>query len=289
MFQRTYPRKRIAWVDMEQTFDQEWAETLGLDMDRVWFYTPATAEDVSDATKKFVHSGLCSLVVLDSVGGMISRIEMEKNADEDTVGLVPKIVTRMVKACAPAATQNGTTLHVINQVRSQIGGFGADETTGGGWALKHITTVKMAVRAAGGEGTIHYAKVPGVQKEIPVGFKIAFRIQKNKMGPKGKVAEVWFHNVETKEFGPIGFDLPFEVFQISKRMRLLGSKGGGYYRMPDGTEVRGEPAAIQHLRDHEGDVQALRVKILDQVKDQVHEEGDDGESDDPMGIAEVLA
>lgn len=291
-FQKAYPNKRVAWVDMEQTFDDDWAEALGLDFSKWWFYTPETAEDVADAVKQFVSSGLCSYVVLDSVGGMISRLEMEKDADEDTVGKVPKVVTRMVKAASPMAFANGTTVHVINQVRANIGGWGPDEDTGGGWALKHVTTQKRQIRRSGGEGSAHSVKVPGEEKPIPVGHKIAVRIQKNKQAPFGRVAELWLHNVETPQYGPVGIDQVQETFDFAKRFKLLGPKAtSGRYHFEDGSEegveVLGAPKALEYLRERPEVVSDLREKVLATLADQVTEEPAP-EVDDELGMAEMI-
>lgn len=291
-FQQAFPQRMIAWVDMEQTFDQEWAEKLGLDMSRVYFYTPETAEDVADAIKRFVNSGICSFVVLDSVGGMISRVEIEKEADEATVGKVPGIVTRMVKIASPAAARNETTVCVINQVRANIGGYGPDEDTGGGWALKHVTTMKIQVRKIGGAGTSREVKRPGSadDKKIPVGHKIAMRVQKNKMGPYGQVAEVWLHNVATRDFGPIGFDNVGDTFGFAKRLGLLGPRAkSGYYLLGE-EEVRGEPAAVEALRLRPDVVADLRTRILATREDLVNEEVDEtpAEEVDPLGMADMV-
>ncbi len=290
-FQRAFPAKRIAWVDMEQTFDYEWAEKLGLDTSKkkMWFYTPQSAEDVADAVKRFVMSGMVSYLVLDSVGGMISRMEMEKEADEATVGKVPGIVTRMVKTVSPMAYSNGTTVNVINQVRAQIGGYGADEGTGGGWALKHITTIKMKVRRAGGQGTEHTVKMPGHDQPMPVGHQIAVKVEKHKMAAKGGQALIWLHNVETSQFGPVGIDATREVFDFAKRFNLIGSGSGGNYEV-EGVKVKTGEAVVEYLREHPDVTEVLRGKVLATVAGQVVE--DDGppeeEDDDPMGIAEMV-
>lgn len=286
--QKAFPNKRIAWVDMEQTFDEDWAEALGLDMSKVWLYTPETAEDVADAVKRFVGSGMCSFVVLDSVGGMISRIEIEKEADEETVGKVPKIVTRMVKIASPIAFSNGTTVCVINQVRAKIGGYGPDEDTGGGWALKHVTTMKMQVRRSGGEGSSHAVKRPGDDKPVPVGHKIAIRVQKNKMGPYGQVAEVWLHNVPTEQYGPVGFDLVGEVFGFAKRLKMMGSGAGGNYEV-EGVKIKGgEPKVMEHLRQNPEVVESLRTKILATVRDRITDNVEEPEVEDELGMAEMV-
>ena len=290
-FQHAHPDRMIAWVDMEQTFDEDWAEALGLDMSRVYFYVPMTAEDVSDAVKRFVYSDICSLVVLDSVGGMISRIETEKEADEETVGKVPKIVTRMVKTAAPKAATNGTTLCVINQVRANIGGYGPDEDTGGGWALKHVTTMKLQVRKVGGAGTSREYKRPHDEKPIPVGHKIAVRVQKNKMGPYGQVAEIWLHNVPTPTFGPVGFDNVGDTFGFAKRFNLLGPKAKSGYYLFGTDEVRGEPAALDYLRLRPDLVEDLRKQVLATRADVVNEDIDESppeEADDALGMADMV-
>lgn len=288
-YQKKFPHKRVAWVDMEQTFDDKWAQQLGLDFDKWWFYTPETAEDVADAVKRFVRSGLCSYVVLDSVGGMITRMEIEKEADEATVGKVPQVVTRMVKIASPAAAANGTTLHVINQVRAQIGGYGPDEDTGGGWALKHVTTMKRQVRRVGGAGAVHEVKFPGDDRPVPVGHQMAVRIQKNKMGPSGRVANIWLHNVATEKFGPIGIDRIKEAFDFAKRFGFMGSKGGGYYQFGEGddmVEVRGEDAALEHLRQHPEVVEDLRQRVLATLADEVIEDVEEAPAD--LGMGEMV-
>lgn len=291
-FQTAFPDRMIAWVDMEQTFDQDWAESLGLDMSRVYFYTPQTAEDVADAVKRFVQSGICSFVVLDSVGGMISRVEIEKEADEATVGNVPKIVTRMVKIAAPEAALNETTVCVINQVRANIGGYGPDEDTGGGWALKHVTTMKLQVRKVGGAGTTREVKRPGSadDKKIPVGHRVAIRVQKNKMGPYGQVAEVWLHNVATADFGPIGFDNVGDTFGFAKRLRLLGDKATSGRYLIDGEIIVGEPKALEYLRLHPETVEALRQQVLSTREDLVNTEVDEtpAEEVDALGMADMV-
>lgn len=287
-YQKKYPDRYIAWVDMEQTFDWNWAITLGVDPSRLRLRTPENAEDTADLTKDFMESGLFSLVVLDSIGGMISRIEIEKDAGDATVGKVPQIVTRMVKICAPIAARNQTSVLVVNQVRAAIGGYGSPETTGGGWALKHVTSMKFHVKRAGGQGTRHTVKEYG--NDIPVGHQIAVRVQKNKMAAEGKVALMWFHHTPTEKYGPVGLDPIPEVFDFAKRYGLLGSKGGGYYDVL-GTEVRGEPEVIQYLRENPEKVESLRQQILDRSKGKMLDtEGQDqfGDEDDPYGMAEMV-
>lgn len=279
-YQRRFPDKRAAWIDMEQTFNWEWAIKNGVDPTRLWLVTPKNAEDTADAAKQFMESGLCSIVVLDSVGGMIARIEFEKGADDATVGLVPKIVTRMVKQCSPIGRSNGTTTMVINQVRANIGSYGPDEDTGGGWALKHVTVLKLRIR----RGETLKAKVG--DEDVPVGHEMVINVQKNKLAPWGRTARVWLFNTVTAKYkNLIGIDVVPETFTLAKRYGLLGTKGGGWYAMPSGEEVRGEEKAVEFLRQSPGDMETLRARILATHNDEigVSEEVEN----DEHGIAEM--
>ncbi len=261
-YQKKYPNKKVAWVDMEQTFDPKWAALLGVDVKAMWRPPVKTAEDTADATKRFVESGLCSLVVLDSIGGMISKMEFQKEADEATVALVAKIVTRMVKQCSPMAKSNGTTVFVVNQVRSQIGGYGPDEITAGGWALKHVTSIKLNVKRAGGV-VPHTIQIDG--KPVPVGHQMAVKCEKNKLAPFGQTAYIWLHNRATEQYGAVGVDVHAEVFDFAKRLKLMGTKAGGYYQFTvngEPVEVRGEPAARAIIKENPAVYDALRDECL---------------------------
>lgn len=275
--QKMFPDKMIGWVDMEQTFDSKWAELLGLDLKRVWRPSVKTAEDTADATMRFAQSGLCSVVVLDSIGGMIAKMEFQKEADEATVGLVAKIVTRCVKQCAPICKSNNSLLLVVNQVRADIGGYGDSLTTAGGWALKHVTTIRLNVK----RGERRTVTVNG--KPTQVGYQMKVKVEKNKVGPYGGLAEIWFHNRATPKYGPVGVDPVFEAAELAVRYSVLPSRPGGFYTLPDGVEIRGKDNVAPYLVEHPDLVAKIRALLLAKVSESITEEDDD----DPNGLSGV--
>lgn len=258
--QKTYPDQMVGIVDMEQTFDWAWAVNLGLDPERTMLHTPEDAEDTADAVKRFIYSGMFSLVTLDSVGGMISRAEMEKEAEDEVVAKVAKIVTRMVKIAAPAAHQNGTTVLVINQVRSIVGanGKGPDTHTSGGWALKHITTTKSQVR----RGERRTIKVRG--EDVPVGYQVNLRVEKNKVAPAGRKGSFWLANQATEKYGPVGVDTLTETVELAKEWGII--EGSTWLTLPNGERFQGIKKATEYLREHPDQVGDLRAKVLESVR-----------------------
>lgn len=255
--QRMYPDKACAWVDMEQTFDEGWAERLGVDLSRlILVENPHSAEDVADAYKRMVMSGLFSVAVLDSIGGMISRREFEKESDEEVVATVAKIVTRMVKQVAPMAKANGTCSLVINQVRSNIGGYGASESTGGGWALKHITSVKCAVR----RGESKSIRIDG--KEVPIGHEVNVRVQKNKLAPYGRVGSFWLYNTAT-DTNRVGVDPIPEIVDVGKKVGVI--EGSTWLTLPSGKQINGAVKTVDYLRSHPDEVEDISKRIMNSL------------------------
>lgn len=256
--QRVDPDRHVAWIDMEQTFDTTWAEKLGVDLSRLHLFTPLTAEEVSDAAREFMSSGFFSLVVLDSIGGMISRVEFEKEADEVTVGKVPNIVTRMVKQAAPLAFRNETTVMVINQVRAVIGGHGPTESTGGGWALKHVTSVKVHTR----KGEPVKGKLMG--NEVNIGHQVICRVEKNKVNGRLGRAQFLLISQPNSIYPTVGVDIVSESFDVAQKVGVLPRTS--WVVLPDDQKVNGRTKAVAYLQDHPETVQMLREAVIEYVR-----------------------
>lgn len=270
--QRKYPNKMCGWGDMEQTFDDQWATTLGVDLNRLWRPPVRTAEQLADTARRFIESGLCSMVVLDSVGAMISSQEFVKESDQTTVGIVAKIVTRAVKQASSIGASNGTTTMVVNQVRANIDGnkFSPSETEAGGWALKHITTMKLWVR----RGETLTVKHEG--KDLPVGHEVAIRVTKNKCAPYGNTCSFYIKNQPTETYGEPGVDIVQEAFEFGTKVGVIKQHGGWYNPNPDDPDfkINGGEKVVAWLRDQPALVEHIRERVLADVAGGIHEEKD---------------
>jgi recombination protein RecA len=261
--QRHDPGKMQGWIDMEQRYDANWATQLGVDTSRLYLAQPGHAEDVADIMKAMITSGLMNKVVLDSVGGMVSKDEMGKDAEEATVGQVPKIVTRMVKIAAVEASRHDVDTWIINQVRAKIGGYGADTTRGGGFALGHGTTHRMKVRRTGETLTIGKD-----DSAVQVGIEIAVKVEKNSVASPGRVARIMLINQATEKYGPVGIDLAFEAYTLGIRHNLF-EKAGNWITFADGVRTNGQPAAIEHMRANPGIITKVREIALRRIAHEI--------------------
>lgn len=264
--QKLFPEKMVGYIDMEQSLDAKWAKEHGVDLKKMYHYQPDNAEDVADAAEQMMMAesgrgkGLISVVIIDSVGGMISEAEWAKTATEDTVAEQARIVTRMVKKAAVTARRLGTTVIIVNQVRSNISKYGGDTTTGGGWALKHASTMKFKTRKVDSITEV----IDGESQEVAL--KIAVMVEKNKVAPARRSAELIIANQPSKISPTIGLVRTSDIVTLGKRFGLFD--GAGSWLILPGHEkpgLNGQAAVEQYLREHEDEADVLWAQVVERA------------------------
>ncbi len=263
--QLALPHLAVAYVDMEGTFDDDWAEANGLDLSPSRFHHmyPNHSEDASDMARNCCRSGLFSEVVLDSVGGMESKKAFEdkkgdiKDAEDELPGRNAQVITRMVKHIATLARQTNTTVLIVNQWRVVIGGFGG-RTPAGPSALKHATTTQVDM-SRGGETPLTL-KIDGYPQTVSVQSKA--RVVRSKSVPVGGIAEFWINNRPTDEYGPVGINVVDEYVTRGISLGIIEQGGGGYYTAPGQEKVHGRSALYELLRSKPELIATVREKIL---------------------------
>jgi recombination protein RecA len=264
--QRKHKGKMVAFIDMEQKFDKAWAIAHGVDLERLYLYTPESAEDVADALKEMLMSGMISMVVVDSIGAMIPEAEKEKDADAAVMAAQAKIVTRMVKIAAVEARKTGTVVLLLNQVRANLS-YGADTTTGGGFALKHVTTMKLKMRRT---GTPPYKVKIGGEDRV-VGHEVSILVERNGVAPAYRTAIISLLHVSTDKYGPLGIDTADEATTLGIDTKVI-AQGGAWYTLPGGDRHNGRDKVVDALRSDIKMLDAVRTAVLASVVGEVTEE-----------------
>lgn len=147
--QKMFPDKKVLFIDIERTFDTEWATKLELDCDNIIYLDPDSmgAEDVFNITIDLVDSGEISLCILDSIGAMVSTQANEKQIGERTYGGISMALTEFSKKITPILARTQTAFIGINQVRDDMNSMYGGTTTTGGRAWRHACTTRLEFRA----------------------------------------------------------------------------------------------------------------------------------------------
>lgn len=270
-------KKAVGWVDMEQSFDFDWARSLGLDTSPEMFthIYPDDSEDVADMSKVMAQSELYGLMVVDSIGGMESRKAFEKDAVESTMGRNAQVITRMVKQAATLARQNNITVIYVNQLRANLSGMGVADVAAGPRALKYNTTFSVRLSRKSGPASETTRKIKDGDVEDEVGRQFVARVQRSRVSPQGRQAEFWLFNQSTEEFGPIGIDKTDEAVTIGIRMGVI-KQSGAFYTLPgEDKSIQGRARLVSELKKRPEVVGTIRAEALKLVAHEVKEDEDE--------------
>jgi recombination protein RecA len=263
--------KAVGWIDMEQSFDWDWAESLGLDTSEkmLTHIYPDNSEDVADMNRLMATSELFSFICVDSIGGMESKKAFEKDAEEVTMGKNAQVITRMVKQAAALARQNGITILYINQLRANLSGMAkAGDIAAGPKALQYNTT--MSIRLSRKSSLADAARTIGSGDTLEeVGRRYVARVTRSRVAAQGRVAEFWMNNQETGEFGPIGIDQVAEAVALGLRAQVFERKGNWITLPGREKPVNGEKAVVAALRKEPEIIAQIRDLALKKVTKEI--------------------
>ena len=132
------------YVDAEGSFDPEFAKKLGVDTDKLALVQMGIGEDIIDTIIQVLRSEP-AVIVVDSVGAMLTRDEFEESVEK--VFMAPK--ARLMSKGLPkmTAANKGTLIIFINQLRQIITTWGGGgTTTPGGMALGFYASVRIQIK-----------------------------------------------------------------------------------------------------------------------------------------------
>ncbi|MDR1147603.1 MAG: recombinase RecA [Spirochaetaceae bacterium] len=232
----------VAYIDVEHALDPPYAATFGLDMDKVLFSQPDSAEQALDILDDLVESDLVDMVVVDSVAALSPQQELDGEMGDQTMGLLARLMSKACRKLQSKMTPKSASIVWINQIRMKIGiVFGNPEVTSGGNALKFFTAVRMTVRA----GERIEDKENG-----QIGMISRVKTIKNKVAPP-------FRTCDMKIIFGEGYQVEEEYVQAFVKYGII-RKSGGWYTVAltrTGTEetpekVQGEEKVLAWLKEH---------------------------------------
>lgn len=158
------------WADSEYSFGEDYATTLGVDCSELDLIQERFAESTLDAIEKWVSKHKNSLVVLDSIGGLLPRQEAEKSAEGKTIGGQAKLIATFCRKLVPLLAINNVALIVLNHQFTDL--MSGKLKTSGGAKLEYHKSIWLMLRKAN-------KRV--MQGENQVGDIIEIEVRKNKL------------------------------------------------------------------------------------------------------------
>lgn len=223
-YQRNHPDKLVAIIDVENSFDMEYAIGMGLDKSRFLIAQPPYGEIAIDITRELVKSGRVGFIVVDSVANLVPKKEIEGEMEDANMGLQAKLMAKALRVLTGDVNGRDCVLIFINQYREKIGViYGDSKVTTGGNALKFYASIRLEMSR----------KKTIMDGEVPIGHEVKVRVLKNKTAMPFRVAETVLY------YGK-GFDRRLEVLTESERLGIITKKGSWFWygetRLGNGTD-----------------------------------------------------
>ena len=206
-------------VYLAKGFDEETGEVL-------------SAEDIAD--KVGAISRIVDLVIIDSIGALAKRADLEKESGEATMGGIGKILW---EHCRKNNSVRATSIW-INQALPQIGVFspnGIKYKTSGGNAIPFFASIRLELRLI--------EKLKANKDSDPYGVAIDIYTAKNKISPPYKHIRLTYLDGE-------GFSPTWDLFEAAQTAGAI-EKSGSWFSIKSGERLgQGEMKSYQALRDN---------------------------------------
>ena len=89
------------FLDVEQTFNLQYAKALQVDPQKLIVVQPQTAESALDILERFVKTQKVKLIVLDSVAALLPESETKAKYTDSTIGLQARLMSKALRRLIP--------------------------------------------------------------------------------------------------------------------------------------------------------------------------------------------
>jgi len=187
----SYEEPRVAYIDVEGTFDNSWAIKSGCNPDLLLLARPQTAEEGIDLHDEIVRTGAVDFIVLDSIAAMTPSEEITASASDWQQGLAARLINKFARKTnssrnAVRSDFNRKITEIwINQERDKIGVTWGDPTVlpcGKGQKFAASVIVKMWA-SKWEKDTIDEELKKEWHMEIGSEVHMNYKVVKNKTGP----------------------------------------------------------------------------------------------------------
>src|SRR5262249_2547615 len=110
-----------AFVDAEHALDPTFAKKLGVKVDELLISQPDSGEQALELADTLVRSGAIDVLVVDSVGALTPKAELEGEMGDSLPGLQARLMSQAMRKLTASISKSKAMVIFINQIRMKIG------------------------------------------------------------------------------------------------------------------------------------------------------------------------
>ncbi len=236
-----------AFVDVEKTFDKDWAEKIGVNVDNLIVSQPTFGDEAIDIIVELLKNNV-DIIVLDSIAALIPPEEYDERTGHQFIGLQARLVNKALRKITACYNLDNKSIFIaINQLRANIGGYGIKETMPGGMGQEFFASLIMKVARRGWITDVEEGK-------RKIGFNIECLLTKSKISPPFQSCIIPFL------FTTGQIDEISSIMQLAIDGGIVEKKGNTYFYKGDKLSV-GKGGLLDYLK--------VQPEMFNQIKEQV--------------------
>lgn len=237
--------KHTFYFDLERKLRQAQIDMIGdLDKSKLHIIYPDTAEDTLNKMHEIVMTVPGSVLILDSVGGLLPEVEDAENAEKQTMGTVAKFCAKMIRKLTGHTNRNKNLLIFLNHKTASMQMYGPSDTVHGGKAISNRAAQRIEMSRA----MSNLIK----NNEDVIGQIVKCKIVKNNLKRP-------FITVEIPIIYGMGICKELDLYEFAEELGLI-QKAGSYVSVMGGENERKADVMNKIATD-----EAFRNKLVDEV------------------------
>ena len=250
--------KQAVYLDCENTLDEDWAKLLGVAVDEMMVIKPMsqTAEQLFEMVLQIIETDEAGIVIIDSLGVMLSAQAYEKSMEEKTYGGIAAPLTLFSKKAELLCIKYNCTLIGINQMREDMKSTYGGMTTTGGKGWKHNCSLRLMFQ----KGSFIDESCNEIKRssESPAGNLVSINIAKTKICKPDR--RIGFYTLNYT----YGIDVLNDTVELAIKYGII-NKAGAWFTFVD-TETG------EFITDDEDEIIKLQGKanVLEYLQENEH-------------------
>lgn len=236
---------KVAIIDIEQTYDLNYAKNLGLNIDELYFSQPEYGEMSFDVMKGLMSTGEFSLIILDSVAANIPKEQFEGETGHSRMARLAALMSLEMPKISIMANKFNCGIIMLNQFRNNVGGYGNPLKAAGGDSLPYYASMRIEVRKTNElEDKRNLTRV---------------KIFKNKVSMPFGSAEFYI------DWGK-GINKMGEVLEMAVEFGIIQKGGAGWYTLEGDLKLQGDIKVMEHFNDNPEFYEHIRNQVIEKLK-----------------------
>jgi len=237
------------YIDVERSWDADWARKLGLNPGEVIVAQPPTGEKAFDVLNAVVATPGPGVVLFDSLAMVTADAELESSAEQGSIGIQARLINRSLRKTQ--TLNNDWAVLAINQLRESVGvSYGNPETIPGGKGQRYYAWQTIRVS----RGAYLEDDSRGPRRTNRAGYMLRITLEKSKQSQPFQEAEIPFY------FTVGEFDMLSPRIDLAIKLGIINVRPGGNYTY-DEVNIRGKKALFDYFKDDEERIAALQERL----------------------------